>query len=259
MYTVGEERKNYINNMVTTLTDNLSYLILQRCIDGDGDNVFESLIPYFVTQGDSGDIIGKTSVAEVASLLDLGSINQDYEFMDNGEVKTEASRFHVLRRETIIKTIQEGLNKAFNEYNLYADVAGVTYDFHLPEIGMDEWNNTIDDISVLSFVQGIPLGYDIYYNNYSFGGARIVKAHNYYAEQVTDAAIGGTHNVYHQWFCKLIPRNEDGSIAYEGDGKARATSQPDYPTTRTSSGIRMEYITSQEARKDGYYACSKCM
>ena len=51
--------------------------------------------------------------------------------------------------------------------------SGVSYTFKLPLIPKEDWVNTID-IGIMAFIQGIPIG-DQFYNNYAFGGGRLIK------------------------------------------------------------------------------------
>lgn len=86
----------------------------------------------------------------------------------------DPKRFDTLRRSTIVSLIQQDLQLEINKHNTLVKRYGITYTFTLPAIDQEEWNNTVDDVGVLSFVQGIPVGTE-YYNNYALGGARIIK------------------------------------------------------------------------------------
>ncbi|OWA37358.1 hypothetical protein B9G55_04665 [Saccharibacillus sp. O16] len=86
----------------------------------------------------------------------------------------EAGTFENVRRRTIINAIQDDLASTINRHNQYAARYGIHYVFTLPQISQEEWNNGIDDIGVVAFLQGIPVG-DQAYNNYSFGGGRLVR------------------------------------------------------------------------------------
>lgn len=86
----------------------------------------------------------------------------------------DSQTFDQVRRATIVNAIQNDLEYYINNYNNYAKRIGVAYTFTLPLISQEQWNNTINDVGVLSFVQGIPMG-EKYYNNYALGGSRIVK------------------------------------------------------------------------------------
>ncbi|OPA74649.1 hypothetical protein BVG16_23100 [Paenibacillus selenitireducens] len=86
--------------------------------------------------------------------------------------------FEQVRRQSIVHLIQEDLRYYLQKHNTYAKQLGITYTFTLPTISQEAWNNTIDDVGVIAFVQGIPIG-DQHYNNYALGGARLVKASTY--------------------------------------------------------------------------------
>jgi len=86
----------------------------------------------------------------------------------------DPNTFDQVRRSTIVNALQKDLEYYINKYNNYAKRNGVAYTFTLPLISQEEWNNTVNDVGVLSFVQGIPMG-ERYYNNYALGGSRIVK------------------------------------------------------------------------------------
>lgn len=82
--------------------------------------------------------------------------------------------FEQIRRSTIVNAIQEELAYRINRHNEYAARNGVAYTFTLPMISEDEWANTINDIGVMAFVQGVPMGSKVY-NNYALGGSRVLK------------------------------------------------------------------------------------
>ena len=230
------EQKDYILNVLPSFTDNLSY-ILQKW--ADNGSVTSRNIAYYLT------------------IFYDKNAGQDYVYNDQGDIVTYASEFNQLRRETIINLITSVLKQEFNEHNSYADYMGITYNFNIPDIGRDQWNNTIDDISVLAFFQGMPMGSETYYNNYSLGGARIVKANYLYAETVTDGS-DIEHRVYHKYYCPLIPRDINGNPKYsEGTTIINGTLPDGSP--RITTGIEQIFINSEDAKEAGYYICSECM
>jgi len=229
--------KFILNTGSNSNNNNVSYMLytLSRC-EGyrkGQDDTLESLI-YLFTNNDSNvynnisirnngienkdpyyDMTYNLQQADGTTInkpFEFSDINLDYEYDKNGNVIQLPSEFHRRRRECIINTLEKVLIQEFNEHNSYADMLGITYNFALPDIGRDQWNNTIDDISVLSFIQGIPVGYDEYYNNYSLGGTSLVKSSLLYAETIR--VNGEIHHVYHKEHCKLIPREENGAIKY---------------------------------------------
>lgn len=82
--------------------------------------------------------------------------------------------FEQVRRSTIVHGVQKDLAYLINRHNQKAARNGVAYTFTLPLIPQEEWYNTVDDVGLMVFIQGIPVG-DRFYNNYGFGGGRVVK------------------------------------------------------------------------------------
>lgn len=151
-------------------------------------------------------------------------LRQDYE--KNG--LKEASEFHKKRREVIIKLVQDVLQQEINEHQTYARTKGSTYNFMLPEIADEDWTNSINDISVMSFIQGMPIGVKSYYNNYALGGSRIVE---------TDYIYATPDKYYHSVRCKRV-RN--------------------FLNDNTNQDVENIYVNRVEAARAGYYPCSEC-
>lgn len=86
----------------------------------------------------------------------------------------DAALFEQVRRSTIVRAIQDELAYRINHYNETISRNGLSYTFTLPLITDEDWNNTVDDVGVLAFIQGIPMGTKVY-NSYALGGSRIVK------------------------------------------------------------------------------------
>ncbi|MGG4396298.1 hypothetical protein ABEX25_18505 [Paenibacillus thiaminolyticus] len=89
-------------------------------------------------------------------------------------ILADAGQFEQVRRTTIVNTLQADLAHYINFHNTHARKLGITYTFTLPLIGQEDWNNTVDDIGIIAFIQGLPMGVHDY-NTYAFGGGRLVK------------------------------------------------------------------------------------
>ncbi|MBO5178794.1 MAG: hypothetical protein J6B87_00385 [Clostridia bacterium] len=134
------------------------------------------------------------------------NVSADYKFDEKGNMikyddGTYASDFHQKRRETIVNLITQALTEEVNEHNHYSTMLGVQYDFSIPEISKEKWINTVDDITILAFIQGVPIGIDQHYNSYALGGTRIVRAQDIY---------GGYDGKYHKETCSLIDYENNG-------------------------------------------------
>ena len=72
------------------------------------------------------------------------------------------SVFDENRRSVIKKSIESNLITAIAQYNLYSSNS---YDFSLPSLLETDWEKITNNVSVISLLQGIPIGHK-YYNNY---------------------------------------------------------------------------------------------
>lgn len=106
----------------------------------------------------------------------------------------DAALLEQVRRSTIVRAIQDELAYRINRYNESVSRNGLSYTFTLPLISNEDWNNTVDDVGVLAFVQGIPMGAKVY-NSYALGGSRIMK------RPTIIGAKKGTMNVYFRSSC----------------------------------------------------------
>lgn len=83
--------------------------------------------------------------------------------------------FEEFRRHNIVHSIENQLSDSIHRHNVYARRLGVSYTFTLPVIPQEEWNNSLDDVGIVAFLQGVPVG-GSYYNNYALGGGRLEKS-----------------------------------------------------------------------------------
>lgn len=118
------------------------------------------------------------------------------ELADDPEVTVDflndAEQFHLVRRTTIVNTIQEHLAYYINEHNVYTKYLDSTYKFMLPTIPKEDWYNTVDDISILAFFQGYPSKLqDVFYQEYAFVGTRL---------QYQDRILAGTVDGYKRFW-----------------------------------------------------------
>ena len=150
--------------------------------------------------------------------------------LDYGSGDRDASEFHQIRRNVIIELIQDALREEMNEHTTYASIYGIQYNFALPDITDDDWRNSINDISVMSFIQGMPIGVQQFYNNYALSGSRIIQ---------TEYIYGTTDKYYHETWCPEIADFFD-------------------PDTTDTSDVDNVFITRVQAAQGGYYPCKVC-
>lgn len=86
-------------------------------------------------------------------------------FNDDGNVSIEDpnSNFNQQRLAVIRYSIEKNLAIAIANYNNYS---GITTNFQMPKLKEDEWDKIVNNISIISFLQGLNIGGKIY-NGYS--------------------------------------------------------------------------------------------
>ena len=74
----------------------------------------------------------------------------------------EGSSFDDNRREVIRRSIETNLSAAIGNYSEYS---GNNFQYRLPIISEEYWDNITNNMCLISFLQGIPIGHKVY-NNY---------------------------------------------------------------------------------------------
>lgn len=88
--------------------------------------------------------------------------NSSSDIKDN--IENETSTFNQHRLAVIRYKIENNLAIAISNYNAYSGATKVV--FQMPELKEDEWDQIIHNISLISFLQGLPIGEKIY-NGYT--------------------------------------------------------------------------------------------
>lgn len=94
----------------------------------------------------------------------LGSINKNLSISTDNDPDNYASAFNEHRREVIKESITTNLQATLRNYKVST---GVNIDeFQMPELDETEWDKIINNVSLISFMQGLPLK-NKYYRGYS--------------------------------------------------------------------------------------------
>ena len=108
-----------------------------------------------------------------------------------------SSTFNSHRVAVIRKSIETNLTTAIANYNKQSGLAG--YEFVMPVIDEENWYKIANNVSLVSFMQGIPIGHKMF-NNYSV----ITNTKN--EEVINDQSI------------YLVVQNSDGNYEYHQPG-----------------------------------------
>ena len=122
---------------------------------------------------------------------------------DNNDPMISDSTFNAHREAIIRKSIETNLLTVIANYNIQ-NVG--SYEFALPVIDEDNWYKIVNNVSVISFLQGIPISQK-YYNNYSVitstKNEEVINEQSVYL--LTE--IGNTIE-YHQPGCEELRKNQ---------------------------------------------------
>ena len=109
---------------------------------------------------------------------------------DDNNIENELSNFNQHRLAVIRHKIETNLAIAISNYNSYSNVKNV---FQMPQIKEDEWEHITHNISLISFLQGLPIGGKIY-NGYTI----VTNSESKEVVLEQDIYILGTDNNYHK-------------------------------------------------------------
>ena len=138
-----------------------------------------------------------------------------FEFSDTNDPMLSDSTFNNHRLAVIRKSIETNLNAVISSYQNTA-----LYEYEMPIMSSQDWYKILNNVSVVSYMQGMPMAGYRYYNNYA------VITNNVNKEVVTNENIyivtektGGTDNnrEYHLPGCKeLIDGVNNGTLSIIG-------------------------------------------
>lgn len=169
----------------------------------------------------------------------------------NNDPDNYSSAFNEHRREIIKNSIQSNLQSTLQNY------MGAYEDFRMPDLDETEWDDIINNVSLISFMQGLPLR-NKYYRGYS------VVTNTQSREFVNPSEIylidnNNGNNKYHRITCK-----ENQSITGNVIGYRNTTFGRKSYTSTGNSGITDEnyyYQHNNPNKQDRDYptACYECI
>ncbi len=213
--TAAMKLQGYISCMVVMDYDGYYVISNQEYYNSDGDKemklVSKPKQSFSYTYGDNVYIFTLDTNLTILNLttneIMTGTRDQLVEKMGaslSPDFLKDEILFDQLRRETIIDNLKTDINYAINKHNDVATQFGISYHFSLPTIPDQDWLKTVDDVGMLVFFQGMPIGVaGERINSYALGGARIVKAAKYVIEDI-EISPGIVRKYYHKHDCEKI-------------------------------------------------------
>jgi hypothetical protein len=208
----------YVPAMVSIEQDGFSVLAQTEFTNGNGMKerqlIWQPKEPYTYQKGDYIYRFYLDDRLEIYT-RDLSQFYKgSYESLKEKEDLTDSilsneEEYNAIKNRVIIDKIQKALNHHINAYNDFSKTFGINYEFFLPTINKGDWENSISDVSLLVFFQGLPIGSrGNYYNNYAVGGSRIIKSKLYY---VTEDLVSRKRE-YHEEYCQILENNNSSTL-----------------------------------------------
>lgn len=87
-----------------------------------------------------------------------------FKINDSNDPEAEDSTFNEHRMDVIISSIESNLMSIIANFNIHQNSG---YEFSLPVMTEEDWYKITNNITVVSFMQGLPIGSYKYYSNYA--------------------------------------------------------------------------------------------
>lgn len=126
-----------------------------------------------------------------AKIFEIGEKNNPDP--ENKEAYSE-SIFAKHKKDVIINTVEANLAQATEQ----AQQNNVDYEYRLPIISYNEWEQALENISIIAYMQGIPLGLK-YYNSYEIATSTLNKE---YVDPNEIYFSGTNDEYYHRLTCE---------------------------------------------------------
>ena len=147
------------------------------------------------------------------------------------------------KKDVIINTLENNLAQATAE----AQEADVNYDYRLPRLSYEEWEQALSNISIIAFMQGIPTGLK-YYNNYAIATSTLNK--EYVDPDELYFCNNSADKYYHQRDCSKITGSAENYTGYRSI---------DYVTKSYGKGDDTQYYYLHNNGENASLACYHCL
>lgn len=161
------------------------------------------------------------NVDKDANIFEISNINNPDPENDDAYTDSVLAQH---KKDIIINTIEKNLSQATAQ----AQEMNPNYEYRLPQLSYDEWEQALSNISIIAFMQGMPIGLK-YYNNYAIATSTLNKEfvdpdelyfagtgdqyyHQRQCEQATDSDYVGYRSI--DYVAKSYEKSDNGTKYY---------------------------------------------
>ena len=179
--------------------------------------------------------LGNITVGDIQSLTEgqynnvddnakIFEINKDNNPDPENDTAYAESALAQHKKDIIINTIEKNLSQATAQ----AKKMNPNYEYRLPQLSYDEWEQALSNISIIAFMQGMPIGLK-YYNNYAIATSTLNKE---FVDPDELYFAGTGDQYYHQRQCEQATGSD--YVGYRSiDYVAKSYEESDNGTTAT--------------------------
>lgn len=190
-----------------------------------------------IKQSHAVDPITGASINDFTTNIGNSSIFDCTTYNTYGETGITGTIFDIQRMEVIRKSITSNLISAIANFNYYT--VSLSYDFVLPKFSEEDWYNITNNVTVISFMQGMSIG-SKYYNDYCI----VINNQNKELVNFNTLNVVTTDKQVHSIYCKdLIDQNLTIDKAYKTVDFERK-----YSITNPDNGDKKYYYLHENLR-----------
>lgn len=161
------------------------------------------------------------NVGEDANIFVINSNNNPDPENDDAYANSPLAQH---KKDVIINTIEKNLSQATAQVK----EMNPNYEYRLPQLSYDEWEQALSNISIIAFMQGMPIGLK-YYNNYAIATSTLNKE---FVDPDELYFAGTDDQYYHQRQCEQATGSD--YVGYRSiDYVAKSYEKSDNGTTST--------------------------
>lgn len=178
-----------------------------------------------ITVGDmKSPTVGQYNNVDNAKNKNIFAINPSNNPDPENDVAYATSVLAQHKKDIIINTIEKNLSQATAQ----AQAMNLNYEYRLPQLSYDEWEQALSNISIIAFMQGMPIGLK-YYNNYAIATSTLNKE---FVDPDELYFAGKDDQYYHQRQCEQATGSD--YVGYRSiDYVAKSYEKSDNETTST--------------------------
>lgn len=196
-----------------------------------------------ITVGDmKSPTVGQYNNVDNAKNKNIFAINPSNNPDPENDVAYATSVLAQHKKDIIINTIEKNLSQATAQ----AQGMNPNYEYRLPQLSYDEWEQALSNISIIAFMQGMPIGLK-YYNNYAIATSTLNKE---FVDPDELYFAGKDDQYYHQRQCEQATGSD--YVGYRSIDYVAKSYEVGNGTTKST---RYYY---PHANKDNNYAELEC-